>query len=532
MNLKVLRQFWVHVFLLLVILQSVSKCEQVSNDIISKSLNTKSDANLRRALLKALQELENEDKKDASNDNYEEKTLQKAKASIVSVITDSFGNSRSITATPSPSYVRYVTKAPQNDNISLHLSSKLKLAKEGETESNLLTSASQNIVFSGIDNKISEQHTRSAINRGNNNLIVSSEKIPKKDTFRAYTTRSTTTTSTTTTIQPPTSSTEEHEAKVEDVQFFQAPLVAAFTVHQDEKGLPKKVEAIYKPSTESPLDKQSKNDQLKKNLYAQQQQEITRLQLALQLKQEALKQQLLGFPNQDLLYRQQQLLREQQLTNEETLKQLENKQPPAPPSLGLQSPSFPISPNKFKNTQNFFGNNPAEVSIQQSISSVPSNDFFLPTIPPFSPTAPPLINNPPQLSSFSNLPQSQPILSSFNSGGVSLIPSISSSYKESSFITGPTIYSQQQLPDKEPVIYIVFVIYYAILVPILRDPFFTISTFSVTTRSICQDFPSPSSSHVVIHKYCFKYFIQTEIFENNSKKREISLEDIDYVMKI
>ncbi|XP_050293999.1 uncharacterized protein LOC126734421 isoform X2 [Anthonomus grandis grandis] len=39
-------------------------------------------------------------------------------------------------------------------------------------------------------------------------------------------------------------STEENEAKVE--QFFTAPLVAAFTVHQDEKGLPKKVEPIYK----------------------------------------------------------------------------------------------------------------------------------------------------------------------------------------------------------------------------------------------------------------------------------------------
>lgn len=45
--------------------------------------------------------------------------------------------------------------------------------------------------------------------------------------------------------QPQTEDEDETKAKVEDVQFIHAPLVAAFTVQQDDKGLPHKVIPIY-----------------------------------------------------------------------------------------------------------------------------------------------------------------------------------------------------------------------------------------------------------------------------------------------
>ncbi|CAG9766851.1 unnamed protein product [Ceutorhynchus assimilis] len=59
----------------------------------------------------------------------------------------------------------------------------------------------------------------------------------------------------TVTQSTPEISTEENEAKVEQVQFFSAPLVAAFTVHQDEAGQPKKVEPIYKNGLETKKEK-------------------------------------------------------------------------------------------------------------------------------------------------------------------------------------------------------------------------------------------------------------------------------------
>ncbi|CAK1598904.1 unnamed protein product [Parnassius mnemosyne] len=73
----------------------------------------------------------------------------------------------------------------------------------------------------------------------------------KENTFRPTiktTTTPTTTTTTTTTSPKPTHDLDGkniEEVDQKDVQVFQAPLVAAFTVHQDSHGLPKRVVPIY-----------------------------------------------------------------------------------------------------------------------------------------------------------------------------------------------------------------------------------------------------------------------------------------------
>lgn len=84
---------------------------------------------------------------------------------------------------------------------------------------------------------------------------ISIESSEKKTTFKPKTTTtSTTTTSTTTTTTTPKPTHNQDGENIEDVdkqdvQVFSAPLVAAFTVHQDAHGLPKKVIPIFQQNS-------------------------------------------------------------------------------------------------------------------------------------------------------------------------------------------------------------------------------------------------------------------------------------------
>ncbi|KAF5307384.1 hypothetical protein FQR65_LT07101 [Abscondita terminalis] len=137
---------------------------------------------------------------------------------------------------------------------------------------------------------------------------------------------------------PPTTTTttEESEAKVEDLQFFAAPLVAAFTVHQDELGIPKGVEPILKEAGEKTVttkdleeqrlkvlqEIQKKQDEEKRKVDEQKfqeylrKQEQIRIQHELEEKQRLLEQQFRTLQErqkqQDYYFRQQQLIQEQQ----------------------------------------------------------------------------------------------------------------------------------------------------------------------------------------------------------------------------
>ncbi|KAF5305957.1 hypothetical protein FQA39_LY09113 [Lamprigera yunnana] len=132
------------------------------------------------------------------------------------------------------------------------------------------------------------------------------------------------------------STTEESEAKVEDLQFFAAPLVAAFTVHQDELGIPKSVEPIFKApgqktATTKDLEEQQlkeleaiqkkqeeekrKEEELKLQEYRRKQEELS-LKYQIEEKRKFLEQQLRTLQErqkqQDIYLRQQQILHEQQ----------------------------------------------------------------------------------------------------------------------------------------------------------------------------------------------------------------------------
>lgn len=90
------------------------------------------------------------------------------------------------------------------------------------------------------------------------NLVSSSSKlITSKPRGISPTTTSTTTT--TTTPKPTHNEDGENieEVNQKDVQVFQAPLVAAFTVHQDAQGVPKKVIPIYQQSNNEGILKPS-----------------------------------------------------------------------------------------------------------------------------------------------------------------------------------------------------------------------------------------------------------------------------------
>ncbi|KAK4880916.1 hypothetical protein RN001_004235 [Aquatica leii] len=141
-----------------------------------------------------------------------------------------------------------------------------------------------------------------------------------------------------TSVTPPTTTTttEESQAKVEDLQFVAAPLVAAFTVHQDELGIPKSVEPILKQPgqktvTTKDLEEQRlralqeiekkkeeekrKEDEMKWQAYLQKQEEL-RLKHEAETKQRFLEEQFRILQErqkqQDYYLRQQQLIYEQQ----------------------------------------------------------------------------------------------------------------------------------------------------------------------------------------------------------------------------
>ncbi|KAI4459407.1 hypothetical protein MML48_6g00013766 [Holotrichia oblita] len=252
-----------------------------SNKIISESRNL--DSNLRKALLKALTELENEGK-DRKSSLTATSIVEKASASAISL----YQNHDTETSTQ-PEKEKNQIVVVQKSNGLQH--KPITTFIPSNSSEQFIASASNS--FSGIPKR-----------RTNNlNTLPTTEKVENL-------------LSPSPTIETPT--TEENEAKVEDVQFFSAPLVAAFTVHQDERGLPKSVEPIYKQNAHT-----SKANDLVHNV----QQEISRqeklkseqikAQIALQEKQKVLEEELYKLQRtqreqQQFLYRQQQLIQEQQ----------------------------------------------------------------------------------------------------------------------------------------------------------------------------------------------------------------------------
>ncbi|RZC31859.1 uncharacterized protein BDFB_002220, partial [Asbolus verrucosus] len=200
-----------HFFIMLLVTTYAKEDE--SNEVTPPHPPVKLDSNLRRALLKALTELENEENEKNSRLDTREKIIEKASASALSFVasTDSSSSVEKLsTTTAKPIVVIQRSNGLQHRPITTIEKFGIDPVSDAEQ---ILTSASSS--FSSNKFPFTKTETQASSNLLSNNLKSTAKFV------RPVKTETTTVTTTT--------STEESEAKVEDVQFFSAPLVAAFT---------------------------------------------------------------------------------------------------------------------------------------------------------------------------------------------------------------------------------------------------------------------------------------------------------------
>ncbi|XP_045470696.1 myosin-M heavy chain-like [Harmonia axyridis] len=383
---------WVLVILLSLI--GIHAQEDESNEVIIAPSSTKSplnlDTNLRKALLKALVELENEEKstlqRDVRNDyvniithlDSKDRTVEKASASSISFFSRPERVNMTVTVKKSTSKPKQSVVVQRSQGLHKTIYD-IEDHKGSDTPEQIITSASNSFASAKSEN--------SKIITGGAQLNSLSRTKTKKNKYEQ-----------TTTIRP-TSSTEESEANVESLQFFSAPLVAAFTVHQDEKGLPKSVVPIYNQgnvatsTTEKQQEESSRNQEelqrevqkQQKELEARQEDQLKIKQLELEGEIERLKklreEQENFIREQKILYEQKLVEQQKRLLDEQT--RLFNVQ-----SLGSTRPTTTTPTPEFRN--NFNDNlrrQPANtlVSIQPSVgfvqpvvSTLPQNAQILP----------------------------------------------------------------------------------------------------------------------------------------------------------
>ncbi|GAB0093606.1 hypothetical protein DMENIID0001_087700 [Sergentomyia squamirostris] len=313
-----------------------------SNEIDTPTVRI--DPILRKALLKALSNLEREELEDENTTTESSTTLSEE------LLEESTSSDRK----PLVQYHTYIIDSNNTNRDSdgdtifqtiILPKTTLSPPKQEKTEK-------KKIVFSvpdpvkDSDIKIETvQLARSVTTNVQANEIFDDRQVvkttPSKDLIKTTSTTtfpSTTTAGTTTTEAPVTNADGQNVEKVKDVQIHQAPLVAAFTVQQDALGLPKSVVPIYKhaepqsattiqsvpaiqvlpqaqpqtPLLPTPTSYQQALEQKQREL----EQKIQLLQ-AQQRQQEHLIRQHQFFQEQQNLQRQQHLLLEQRLRIEE-----------------------------------------------------------------------------------------------------------------------------------------------------------------------------------------------------------------------
>ncbi|XP_076257950.1 uncharacterized protein LOC143195002 [Rhynchophorus ferrugineus] len=227
--------------------QQVNKEESVTSTEASSNESSNLNTNLRSALLEALSELEND-----TEDNNEN-PYSISDANVKSVHTNNIAVYSGDTNKDDGGQSQN-KEGTRKHTISNELDQLLPSRNDVKKPSLLLDPPE--LIESSSSNNIAEttklKNTNQKISRGNalNAISISEfDKVSKTLTSQKIDPVKGETQSRnieTTTVPVIRSSTEESEAKVEQVQFFSAPLVAAFTVHQDEQGQPKKVEPIFK----------------------------------------------------------------------------------------------------------------------------------------------------------------------------------------------------------------------------------------------------------------------------------------------
>ncbi|CAG9134156.1 unnamed protein product, partial [Plutella xylostella] len=340
------------------------------------------DPYIRRALLKALSELEESDKittdftsTDGSTDGstYGTETTDTHKTTdyntesiptetskegiqIHSFIVNGQAAFANTTPNDVPTYI--------NDNISILSTTSVNV---DQVTSTLPTNSPFNEIFQTSQTGVNLQQTRSVGKNSNSNNDIggaaktTTNAVSTTRVTRPTTTSTTTTTTTTTTTPKPTHNDDGQnieEVNKKDVQVFQAPLVAAFTVHQDANGLPKKVVPLLpadsrqtlKPQQVLPLSipqnnnnnfrQQNINNNIRQEVRQQEfrqqdlrQQEIIQQQLTLQKqleeKQRFLEEQLRILQQQqrqqeELLRKQQYLLQQKEIERQQQFEQFSN----------------------------------------------------------------------------------------------------------------------------------------------------------------------------------------------------------------
>ncbi|KAH1005366.1 hypothetical protein HUJ04_006366 [Dendroctonus ponderosae] len=257
----------------------------------------------------ALSDLENEGNSENSDDT-EERNVERANASAITIVEDDFSASPPSSADNSlqSSSITTIEQSPLDplkDAENIITSASNSFSTEGLNEPRSISKDSES--HKGLDVSVNSVYNSEPTKSGRVTLVekFSDEKAVDEPPFiQTYVkpleqeANSEKGDLQKATEKPMEASTEENEAKVEQVQFFSAPLVAAFTVHQDETGHPNKVEPIYKNDNNiqplmEPVNSVELSPVLSRNSFNS---------LSLQQKQQLLEQEL-----QQLRVQQQQL---------------------------------------------------------------------------------------------------------------------------------------------------------------------------------------------------------------------------------
>lgn len=238
-----------------------SLAQDTTTELYSDKLNTiepkpsvRLDPYIRKALLKALSELEESDNTTTGSDTtdettaYESDTFTTGVESIPETYTEKEGIQIHSFIVNGQSAFDSNSSSPTVIDSNISILSTTTGNVENQVTATLPTSASFPEIFQTKESDVNIQQTRSIVS--SSKLNTDKNVTPIKSTPKP---RPTTTTTTTTTTPKPTHNEDGEnieEVDKQDVQVFQAPLVAAFTVQQDSQGLPKKVIPIYQQTND------------------------------------------------------------------------------------------------------------------------------------------------------------------------------------------------------------------------------------------------------------------------------------------
>lgn len=278
----------------------------------------KLDRNLRRALLKALTDLEADDPTDdeavesaTSGDILREvKKVEEAKYVLKGFNQEEIPSEDKLQNSSFVEQERLVA----SDSTAVTVEPVTVIERLNDNEAEVVNIKA---ITSSSDEKletttIAAESTESLKSSASNGIALANALASPKPTVASplpelFATKNPTTTTTTTTTTTGTATGKKLET-AEEVKIFQAPLVAAFTVQQDELGIPKSVVPIYRPTGDG---------------------KALTLQEQLEFKQQLLEKQLADLQQQQqqqthFLLRQQQLY-EQQLRQKQYYLQEQNR---------------------------------------------------------------------------------------------------------------------------------------------------------------------------------------------------------------